>query len=340
MKNRILYVQGMLWMIVLVLISSCNGEGVEVVEQDTSWQIDQEYIDGDVRQQLKLDPYTDLIYLGAGDLYKKVNAYNDTKNTTLSQGSFSFIVKITKAYKEDLKINLVKDDASLSTFPDNVEGVAVLPEKAYKIEGNVLKAGQTETTVTVNFVNPSLLVDENGYVAAFKLNMEGTHDHLSIAHTRNVVLFRTDLTVKLDIINSDNNTVSGTSFNTGLTFESNVNSGRLSGLIDGNVNGTDWYPSGSTGYLIINLAEKTPITGLMINTDNSNMYMLKSCTVSADLGNGRWTDIGVYDRSVKGTVANINFKSPLAVTRLKISNLGAFSGSGKYVSVYEVHLYK
>ncbi len=340
MKRSILSIQGLLCMIVFALMTSCTDEGVEVVSQDTSWQIDQQYIDSDIREQLKLDPYTDLVYIGAGDLDLNIHAHSDTKNISLDDSTLTFKVKVTNVRKEDLKVSIKKDDSFLKNYLVNVEGVPTLPDNAYTLTGNVIKAGELETIVTMKFTDPGKMTSTNGYASAFVLTMEGATDHIRVAKTRNLIFVRTDLTIKLDNVDSSNAPISGTSFNTGLTFDGNAGINLFPKLTDGNINSDEWYPGSTDGYLIINVNPKSVINGIMVNTDTGTSYSLKKCDISADLGNGQWVDFGTYDRTTKSNVANIKFKTPIEVSRLRISNIRGFSGTGKYVSFYEIHLYK
>ena len=116
MKRRIKSAQSILWVLLLILSASCSKDEIQIVDQDTSWQMDNKYIEEDIREQLGIDPFTDLVYLGYyGNPYTQLEAINDLVNTTLvGKNELSFKVKVTKPYKEDIKVNLMKDLVSQS----------------------------------------------------------------------------------------------------------------------------------------------------------------------------------------------------------------------------------
>lgn len=62
MKRRIKSAQSILWVLLLILSASCSKDEIQIVDQDTSWQMDNKYIEEDIREQLGIDPFTDLVY--------------------------------------------------------------------------------------------------------------------------------------------------------------------------------------------------------------------------------------------------------------------------------------
>ena len=95
MKRRIKSAQSILWVLLLILSASCSKDEIQIVDQDTSWQMDNKYIEEDIREQLGIDPFTDLVYLGYyGNPYTQLEAINDLVNTTLvGKNELSFKVK-------------------------------------------------------------------------------------------------------------------------------------------------------------------------------------------------------------------------------------------------------
>ena len=78
MKRRIKSTPSILWVLLLVLSASCSKDEIQIVDQDTSWQMDNKYIEEDIREQLGIDPFTDLVYLGYyGKPYIQLEATND-----------------------------------------------------------------------------------------------------------------------------------------------------------------------------------------------------------------------------------------------------------------------
>lgn len=132
MKRRIKSTPSILWVLLLVLSASCSKDEIQIVDQDTSWQMDNKYIEEDIREQLGIDPFTDLVYLGYyGKPYIQLEAINDLVSTTLvGKNELSFKVKVTKPYKEDIQVNLIKEDKLMADFPEMVEGIPSFRTKA------------------------------------------------------------------------------------------------------------------------------------------------------------------------------------------------------------------
>ena len=45
MKRRIKSAQSILWVLLLILSASCSKDEIQIVDQDTSWQMDNKYIE-------------------------------------------------------------------------------------------------------------------------------------------------------------------------------------------------------------------------------------------------------------------------------------------------------
>ena len=101
MKRRIKSAQSILWVLLLILSASCSKDEIQIVDQDTSWQMDNKYIEEDIREQLGIDPFTDLVYLGYyGNPYTQLEAINDLVNTTLvGKNELSFKVALQRRYQ-------------------------------------------------------------------------------------------------------------------------------------------------------------------------------------------------------------------------------------------------
>ena len=89
MKRKIKSAQSILWVLLLILSASCSKDEIQIVDQDTSWQMDNKYIEEDIREQLGIDPFTDLVYLGYyGNPYTQLEAINDLVNTGGKERTF------------------------------------------------------------------------------------------------------------------------------------------------------------------------------------------------------------------------------------------------------------
>ena len=221
MKRRIKSAQSILWVLLLILSASCSKDEIQIVDQDTSWQMDNKYIEEDIREQLGIDPFTDLVYLGyyGNPLYTVGGNQRPGKNTTLvGKNELSFKVKVTKPYKEDIKVNLMKEDKLVTDFPEMAEGIPLFPSENCTFEGGVLKAGELETTVKLTIKDVEKLNNLSGYVMAIKLTMEGSHEHLAIARTRSAYFVKLNLSIRLDNIDSSNKKIEGKGFNKEISF--------------------------------------------------------------------------------------------------------------------------
>lgn len=236
MKRRIKSAQSILWVLLLILSASCSKDEIQIVDQDTSWQMDNKYIEEDIREQLGIDPFTDLVYLGYyGNPYTQLEAINDLVNTTLvGKNELSFKVKVTKPYKEDIKVNLMKEDKLVTDFPEMAEGIPLFPSENCTFEGGVLKAGELETTVKLTIKDVEKLNNLSGYVMAIKLTMEGSHEHLAIARTRSAYFVKLNLSIRLNNIDSSNKKIEGKGFNKEISFKSDIRPDKLGSLNDGN----------------------------------------------------------------------------------------------------------
>ena len=253
MKRRIKSTPSILWVLLLVLSASCSKDEIQIVDQDTSWQMDNKYIEEDIREQLGIDPFTDLVYLGYyGKPYIQLEATNDLVSTTLvGKNELSFKVKVTKPYKEDIQVNLIKEDKLMADFPEMVEGIPLFPNESCTFEGSVLKAGELETTVKLTLKDVEKLNNLSGYVMAIKLTMEGSHEHLAIARTRSAYFVKLNLSIRLDNIDSSNKKIEGKGFNKEIGFKSDIRPEKLGSLNDGNFTANNWYTSNAHNYLTI-----------------------------------------------------------------------------------------
>ncbi|NYI49043.1 DUF1735 domain-containing protein [Macellibacteroides fermentans] len=309
----------------LYSFSACNTNEVEVVQQDTSWQMDRKYIEEDIREQLGIDPFTNLAYLGYYDSpYLQINAKNDLSNTTIPNGTeYSVKVKLSNVYKENVTVSLVKDDNLMSQFPEKVEGISIFPEDTYSLEPAIVKAGETEAVFKITFKNLNKLNNNKGYVMALKLQIEGTHQNLQVAKTRVNYFVRMRVEIQLDNVDSSNMPIEGTLFNSNLTFESNIRPDKLGSLKDGDLTVNKWYTSTEASYLDIIIPEKTSIKGLLLHTTSG--YALKGCDVLVE-ENGEWVNNGAFEISAKSLACYVKFKKPVECTKIRLIKIKQFSG--------------
>lgn len=343
MNNVISKIKILLLLAMVITMASCSGNEVEIIEQDTSWKIDDKYITDDIREQLGIDPFKELVYFAySGSSLLQLEAVNDLKNTVIVGGEeISFRVRLTKPYAEDVAVKIVRDNELLKQFPVKIDEIPTLPESNYTLTSGVLKAGTKEAILTMNIKDANALTNKSGYVLALKLEMGGEHKGLAVAKTRFTYFMKLTLRVQLDNIDSSNTEVVGEGFNQGVQFESNRRVSVLHTLNDGNFTTNHWYTDNDKDYLTVVLPEKTLVKGFRFDTSRSatGSYMLKSCNVFVEMPDGEWLNNGFYDRESAGGVAYIRFKTPTECTKIRFEKMKAFNNRYS-VDVNEVTVFK
>lgn len=336
MNKIIAYAKNILYIGCLLFIASCGDDGVEVVSQDASWTIDNQYIEEDVREELGIDPFVDLVYFSYYNTpLKEVKANYDLEHVTVVGGNdFSFKVKITKPFKEDLTLKLATDaDAQ---FPMNVEEYAKVTDENCVFGTAVLKAGELETTIKFSFKDVDGLKELPGAVLALTLRIENQPERVAVSKSRAIFFMKVNTAIQLENIEAGNEPVDGELFNDIVTFESNVRPDKLGSLNDGNRTSNKWYTSSTLPaeppYLTMTFPEVVTIKGIRVDTNpdssptSPSNYALKSVKVLVDKGNGQWLSNGVYDQGhIKGE-AYIKFKTPVQCVGIRFEDFQSTTG--------------
>lgn len=98
----------------------------------------------------------------------------------MGKNEFLFKVKVMKFYKEDIKVNFMKEDKLVIDFLEMVEGIFFFLSENCIFEGGVLKVGELEIMVKLIFKDVEKLNNLLGYVMVIKLMMEGLYEYLVI----------------------------------------------------------------------------------------------------------------------------------------------------------------
>lgn len=340
MNNIIAYIKSILCIGCLLFVTSCGDDGVEVISQDVSWTMDSQYIEEDVREELGIDPFTDLIYFSYYSTpLMLVKANYDLEHVTLvGDNDYSFKVKITKPFKEDLKLKLTTSpDAH---FPVAVEEYAKVADDNCILGTAVLKAGELETTIKFSFKDIDKLNELPGSVLALTLAIENQQEHLSVSKSRGAFFMKVDTAIQIENIEASNEPIEGDLFNDNLTFESDRTSGLVS-LNDGDRKKNSWWTSGVQSYLTTIFSSSVTLKGIRIDTNPgaTSAYALKSVKVMVDNGNGQFLSNGVYDQGHKEGVVYIKFKKPIKCEKIRLEYF--VSTTGKFgVDVNEVAFIK
>lgn len=335
MNKIIAYTKNILCIGCLLFIASCGDGGVEVVTQDTSWTIDNQYIEEDVREELGIDPYVDLVYFSYYNMpLKEIKANYDLEHVTVVGGNdFSFKVKITKPFKEDLTLKLAMNaDAK---FPVNVEEYAKVTDENCVFETSVLKAGELETTIKFSFKDVDELKELPGAVLALTLKIENQPERVAVSKSRAAFFLKVNTAIQLENIEASNEPIDGELFNDIVTFGSNIRPDKLESLNDGNRTSNKWYTSSTLPaeppYLTMTFPEVVTIKGIRVDTNRDSSstpsnYALKSVKVLVDKGNGQWLSNGVYDQGhIKGE-AYIKFKTPIQCVGIRFEDFQSTTG--------------
>lgn len=321
----------------LLLFTSCGDDGAEVVSQDTAWTIDNQYIEEDVREELGIDPFVGLVYFSYYETpLISVKANYDLEHVTVVGGNdFSFKVKITKPFKEDVTLRLaVSPDAQ---FPMNVEEYAKVAEDNCVLETSVLKAGEVETTMKFSFKDPDQLKEMPGAVLALTLKIDTQPEQLGISQSRGTFFIKVDTSIQIENIEATNEPIEGDLFNDNVTFESDIRPEKVNTLNDGDRKKNSWYTSSEYNYLTMSFSAPVTIKGIRIDTNKNNTgsYALQSVKVLVDKGNGQWLSNGIYDQGHTAGEAYIKFKVPVECVGIRLEQF--ISGNGKFaVDVNEV----
>lgn len=311
-----------------LLITSCGDDGVEIVSQDTTWTMDNQYIEEDVREELGINPFVDLVYFNYyGTPVMSIKANYDLEHVTLVDGNdFSFKVKITKPFKEDVILKLaVNPDAQ---FPENVEEYAKVAEDNCILGTAVLKAGELETTIKLSFKDPDQLKELPGAVLALTLKIDNQPEQLDVSQSRGTFFVKVNTAIQIENIEATNEPIEGELFNDNVTFESDIRPDKVNTLNDGDRKNNSWYTSYEYNYLTMSFSEPVTIKGIRIDTNKSatSNYGLKSIKVLVDKGNGQWLSNGIYDQGHTNGVAYIKFKTPVTCAALRFEEFTSTTG--------------
>ena len=149
-----------------------------VVSQDTSYQLDPDYVYVDIPKEFQFDA-TNILYLD-GKTVLNLNAKTDGTTTTIIEGTeYTFNVRIKKALSNDLTVRLVQDEELLNGY--NAGGAVMFPEETVAVSEVVIPAGQTSVPVTLSFQNLEQLTDLKGYILPLRLQVGQTTEEVKVS---------------------------------------------------------------------------------------------------------------------------------------------------------------
>lgn len=309
--------------------TACNDEdrGL-VVSQDTSYQLDPDYVFVDIPKEFQFDA-TNILYLD-GKTVLNLNAKTDGTTSSIIEGTeFTFNIRIKKALSNDLTVRLVQDEELLNEY--NAGGAVFFPEETVSLSEVVIPAGQTSVPVTLSFQNLEKLIDLKGYILPLRLQVGQTTEEVEVSIQKYSVFVQMAVEfVKDNVDTSSFKEFEGEQFNDILSFDSDKSTSSLSRLNDGKYNNS-WYPY-FDNYLIMTLPQVETIKGFCIYLDS--YYTLGHMKVQVDEGNG-YINYGVIDFNEYPWVY-IKFKEPVPVKSIKLSEFLQTDGSNNGPELYEI----
>lgn len=321
--------------ILMVAAASCSKKGVEVVSQDLNYQIDPNFVHIAIPEAFQFDP-TNILYL-QGQTNLTLTGRNNGQQTVIDQGNtVSFRVKLRRPLTQDVTVRLVKDEALRNQYAGDITNFKDFPEGTFKISEVTLPAGKTEASIAFELDKINDLNQTPGYFVPLRLEIKNKVDGLKISEINYSVFVKLNMTVVKDNIDASNNPISGTAFNSTITFDSNKPTG-LSVLKDGNTSGSVWYPSNSSTYLAINLPQEEVIKGIIVNSPQTT-YHLGSFDVKAEEG-GAYVVQGKFAVTSRVGTLYVKFKTPVTTKSIRLENILAIGG-GQQPDIAEVRLVK
>ena len=312
------------------LMSSCNNDDVEVIEQDTSWTIDQGFIDDDIREHVGGIPTTDLVFL-----HSKLNTgdgiHEEGKTTLSFKDKILIKAGITRGNTKDITVSLVVDEERLDASKE------LLPSTSYQLESAIIKAGELTTNLGLTFTNPDVL---KGGSYALPLNL-AFEEIDGVGLTTNSKEYLLSLVIYNSLANiSFGNKPEGETSNENVKLNSNVNSYNLHYLVDGELGaGSSWWSqsweaTAANHYLEISPQDNRLIKGIQINSENLNKRLTEvRIWVENDGGIELHGDATVEN---DGLEQYLLFEKPISSNMIRLTNLK--SGTSNKVSLTEIQL--
>jgi len=180
-----------------------------VVSQDTSYQLDPDYVYVDIPKEFQFDA-TNILYLNGKTVFN-LNANTDGTTTNILEGTeYTFNVRIKKALSKDLTVRLVQDEELLNEY--NAGGAVLFPEETISLSEAVIPAGQTSVPITLTFQNLEKLTDLKGYILPLRLQVGQTTEEVKVSIQRYSVFVQMSLVFGKD--NVDTSSFKEFEFNT------------------------------------------------------------------------------------------------------------------------------
>ena len=302
-----------------------------VVSQDTSYQLDPDYVYVDIPKEFQFDA-TNVLYMD-GKTVLNLNAKTDGTTTSIVEGTeFTFNVRIKKALDKDLTVSLVQDEELLNEY--NAGSAVMFPAETVSLSNAVIPAGQTSTTVTLNFQDLNQLQELAGYILPLRLQVAEATDEVKVSIQKYSVFVQMAVEFGKDNIDSSSfkEFEYTEKFNDIITFDSSTKTSYLKYLKDGYSSGSSWYGY-AEDWLSMTLPEPETLLGVRIDI-TTGTWQLKSLRMFVDEGEG-YMNYGTVEFNEQYEVY-IKFKQPTMVKSIKIDNT-LRDGGKTQPDIYEIY---
>ena len=308
-----------LFVLVTIGMASCSKDGPEVVFQDASWQIDDEFIDEDIREQLGIDPFATLLYFDKKEYAIKGSYTSLEGESIIAEETLVLKVRLTSPAPKDLTVKLVYDK---SLVVDSKQ--SAVPASSFTVEKSlVIPKGQIEVPFNVKLNKLTVIEDIENYVIPLSIVMDESIENIKLSTERASVL--AVVQASFSNIDSSGNPIDGELFNENLIFSSSSNQNSLKYLQD-ELFREDliWYPGGATTNLTISIPSKKEIKGILIHTSSAASYKFKTAEVSVLNEKGVLISNGVYLKETSLSGENkfyIKFITPVNTNKIILTKM-------------------
>lgn len=330
-------IQQIITLIFVTILFSCNNKEIEVVSQDTAYQLNADYVFVDIPQKFGFDP-SNIVYL-SGQTNLTLNGQNDGQNTTIVEGnSVVFKIKIKKTVDKDVAVKLVADDNLLAEYIGDKINIKNFPPDTYSISEGIFPAGETEANVTFTFKNVDKFNDISGYLLPLRLEMVSVVDGLKISKIKYSVFITLNMKIVRDNIDPTNPPITGNlidrkgwSITALSSFSNNL---RPQNMLDGDIS-TAWFASLAQAVTTLNMGVEKSIQGIKLTPNVTYGMTYNATKIKVYSGNNgqNWLGEGTYTGAVPSSqedIINIKFKKNITAQYIKLevieSNKTAYTG--------------
>ena len=334
------YIQIVCMLLSAVAFTACNDDdrGL-VVSQDTSYQLDPDYVYVDIPKEFQFDA-TNILYLDGKTVLNLTGKTDGTDANLVEGNEFSFTINIKKALDKDVKARLVLDETLLDGYD---KGTLQLPsEDAFVLSEATIVKGTRNAAISLSLNSDKFVLTEEqassvaGFILPLRLELVEASDELKISIEKYSVMVHVNMTFGKDNIDTSSfKEFDGEAFNNGITIETNYSGySKPNNLIDGST--SSYFYMGYDNYLDLVLAQAEELKGFKIHiASKGSRYQLGHLTLSVDEGNG-FVAYGDFSFD-EGSVVYFKFKKPTNVKAIRIEKLMSVGQNKNQPDLYEFY---